>query len=188
MKKLFFVLFISCFLFTAMPASAVLDWDELYENSKPFPSKLMNNIDPFQDEDNLKYAYTPYPLFRTSAHLYYKGMKIDPGYYQLTPRKMNGSYYILFKTNGKVKFIIPVVKKEIVPAAFYKKYMPNPKLTVGQATAKNWTNMWGKVFKGSGKQPPPKAFVEMENQSTCYVLKFYYKEMCYYTVYKKVPY
>lgn len=186
MKKIFvLILFL---LFSQLSSSAEIDWDDLYTESQPFESKLMNNIDPFQDEDTVKYAYSPYPLFRTSTYLYYKGTKIDPGYYQLTPRKMNGKFYIFFKTNGKVKFIIPVVKKEIVPVTFYKKYMPEPKRTMGQTIAKNWKHFWSRVFKGSGKQPPPQAFVEMDIHDTCYVLKFYYKDYCYYTVYKKVPY
>lgn len=187
MKK-FFVFTILTYLFLQIPCFAETDWETLYNNSQPFASKLMHNIDPFQDEDTVNYAYTPYPLFRMSVYLYYKKMTIDPGYYQLTPRKMNGSYYVFFKTNGKVKYIIPVVKKEIIPESFYKKYMPNPKLTAGQTVSKNWKHFWSKVFKGSGKQPPPSSYVELLNLDTFYVLKLYYKDYCYFTVYKKVPY
>ena len=186
--KNFCLLFFTFLFLSVTSAFAEIDWIELYDNSKPFESKLMNNIDPFQDQDTVNYAYTPYPLFRTSVYLYYKNMRIDSGYYQLTPRKMNGNYYILFKTNGRVKFIIPVVKREVVSSSFYRKYMPNPKLTMGQTIAKNWKNFWGKIFKGSGKQPPPKSFVQMDIHDTCYVLRLYYKDHCYYTVYKKVPY
>ncbi len=186
MNKFLFILII--FFFYLSNAFAETDWDELYKSSEPFGSKLMHNIDPFQDEDNLHYSYTPYPLLRISTYLYYKQFTIAPGYYQLTPRKMNGKYYVFFKTNGRVKFIIPVVKREIIPATFYKKYMPEPKLTMGQKVAKNWKNFWYKVFKDSGKQPPPASFVELLNLETYFVLKLYYKEHCYYTVYKKVPY
>ena len=170
------------------PVFAETDWDTLYDESKPFESKLMNSIDPFQDEDTVKYAYTPYPLFRTSVYLYYRNMTIPSGYYQLTPRKMNGKYYVFFKTNGKVKYIIPVVKRELIASTFYKKYMPDPKLTAGQTVAKNWRHFWSRIFKGSGKQPPPPSYVELLNLDTCFVLKLYYKDHCYFTVYKKVPY
>lgn len=186
MKKFLFCI-LSLIIFQ-MQALADTDWEELYNTSKPFESKLMHGIDPFQDEDNIKYSYTPYPLMRISTYLYYKSFTIDPGYYQLTPRKMNDKYYVFFKTNGKVKFIIPVVKRDVVSSAFYKKYMPDPKLTLGQSTAKNWKNFWGKVFKDSGKQPPPASFVELVSLDTFYILKLYYKEHCYYTVYKRIPY
>lgn len=187
MKKIFLVI-LSLFLFSQVPCFSEIDWEALYENSQPFGTKLMNDIDPYEDEDNFKYAYSPYPLFRTSVVLYYKNMKIDSGYYQLTPRKMNGKYYVFFKTSGRVKYIIPVVKRELVEELFYKKYVPEPKLTKGQAFAKKWKNFWRKVFKDSGKQPPPSSYVEMMNLETCYVLKLYFKNHCYFTVYKKVPY
>lgn len=187
MKKFLFLIFL-ILLFSQTASFAETDWETLYNDTQPFESKLMHNIDPFQDEDTVKYSYTPYPLLRISTYLYYKSFTIDPGYYQLTPRKMNGKYYVFFKTNGKVKFIIPVAKREIVPAAFYKKYMPDPKLTMGQTIAKNWKHFWSRIFKGSGKQPPPASFVELENLDTFYVLKLYYKDHCYFTVYKKVPY
>lgn len=185
-KKFFIVILIS--IISQIPAFADIDWDDLYNESQPFESKLMNDIDPFQDEDTIQYAYTPYPLFRTSVILYYKNMKIDAGYYQLTPRKMNGKFYVFYKTNGRVKFIIPVVKREVVPENYYKKYTPEPKRTAGQTIVKNLKNFSGKVFKGSGKQPPPPSSVKLENYPTCYVMKLYYKDHCYYTVYKKVPY
>ena len=90
MKKIFLVI-LSLFLFSQVTCFAEIDWEALYENSQPFGTKLMHDIDPYEDEDNFKYAYSPYPLFRTSVVLYYKNMKIDSGYYQLTPRKMNGN-------------------------------------------------------------------------------------------------
>ncbi len=79
MKRIFFII-TAFILFTQSPSFAEIDWEELYENSQPFASKLMHNIDPYEDEDNFKYAYTPYPLFRTSVVLYYKKTKIDSGY------------------------------------------------------------------------------------------------------------
>ena len=56
MKKLFLII-LSLFLFAQVPCFAEIDWDELYENSQPFGTKLMHDIDPYEDEDNFKYAY-----------------------------------------------------------------------------------------------------------------------------------
>ena len=187
MSKKIVIIFVILFTFVRN-VSADTDWAELYDNSKPFETKLMYDIDPFQDEDNLKYTYSPYPLFRTSCHLYYRNMHISPGYYHLTPRKMNERYFVFFKTNGKVNFIIPVVRRAVTPSSYYKKFMPNPKLTMMQAFSKGWINFWGKVFKSSGKQPPPPSFVELSDVGSFYVLKLYFQEFCYYTVYKKTPF
>jgi len=187
MKKFILITLFLFFVF-AQSVSADTDWDGLYNDSKPFETKLMYDIDPFQDEDNFKYSYSPYPLFRTSCHLYYKNLHIPSGYYHLTPRKMNGRYFVFFKTNGKVNFIIPVVRREVSPSQYYKKFMPNPKLTMAQAFSKKWMNFWGRVFKNSGKQPPPPSFVELSDVGSYYVLKLYFQEFCYYTVYKKTPY
>lgn len=189
MKKIFLTLILFVFYFVSQgTAFAEDDWDILYNESKPFEMKLMNNLDPFQDEDNVKYTYSPYPLFRTSCYLYYKGQSIPSGYYQLTPRKMNGNYYIFFKTNGRVAFIIPVVKRELIASVFYKKYMPEPKRTLGQTVSHNWIHFWGNVFKDSGRQDPPKSFIELMDAETYFVLKFYHAEHCYISVFKKVPY
>ena len=111
-----FLLFLTLFLFLSMNAFASeLDYDSLYDAAMPFESRLYNDIDPFEDEDSIRYAWSPYPLFRTSAFLYFKEYTIEPGYYSIVPRTLQGKDYILFKQNGKVQFIIPVAKKENTP-------------------------------------------------------------------------
>ena len=93
-KLILFYTLVTLFFSSAVYAQ---DYDSMYESAQPFGSKLYNNIDPFEDEDSIKYAYSPYPLFRTSATLYFKDNVIEPGYYSLTPRKLKGEDYILFK-------------------------------------------------------------------------------------------
>ena len=70
MKKIFVLLTILIFSSTAFASD--LDYDALYDAAFPFESRLFNDIDPFENEDSIKYAYSPYPLFRTSAYLYFK--------------------------------------------------------------------------------------------------------------------
>lgn len=164
------------------------DWSELYENSKVYAGKLMNDIDPYRDEDNQKYAYSPYPLFRTAATLYHKKITISPGYYQLVPRNIGGGYHVLFEANGKVQYIVPVVKKSLASSADYQRYIPKAKKTKAQKAGEKWTGFWKKRFKNSAKQPPPPANIEMIDEGTFYVLKLYFGENCYVTVYKKYPY
>ena len=39
------------------------DYLKLYEKTNKVDFSFYNNIDPYQDEDNFRYAYSPYPLF-----------------------------------------------------------------------------------------------------------------------------
>ena len=68
MKRLFLLVLVLFFSLGSVYASD-MDYDVLYEAAQPFESKLYHDIDPFQDEDNIKYYWSPYPLFRTSADI-----------------------------------------------------------------------------------------------------------------------
>ena len=120
------------FVLINLPAFAQSDYATLYQNSHVADFKLVHDIDPYQNEDYQKYAWSPYPLFRLASDVYFKGQTIPAGYYILTPREMYGNPYVFFKEAGKVKFIIPVVKKELVPVDFYHSNLPSPKYTKWQ--------------------------------------------------------
>lgn len=185
MKKI--LLFLFFVLITSLPSQAV-DYDELYQNAQPFPSKLYNGIDPYEDEDALKYAWSPYPLFRTAADLYFKEFKIEPGYYILTPRKLQGKDYVLFKQNGKVQFIIPVAKKEATPFNFYDANIPKVKLTKMQKFGVAVRNKFYQTARDSMKVPPPKSLVEVETDVTYLVVVLYYGEDKYTILFRRTPY
>ena len=80
-----------------------------------------------------KQSASLYPLFRLMSPLYFKNVTVEPGYYLLTPREHKGNWYILFKEGGKVKYIIPVYDKKIVPMNFYKENLPQVKMTPTQS-------------------------------------------------------
>ena len=78
-------------------------------------------------------TWSPYPLFRLASPIFFKSITIEPGYYALTPREYKDNWYILFKEGGKIKYIIPVYEREIVPMTFYDDHIPKPKLTISQS-------------------------------------------------------
>ncbi len=186
MKKLFVVLILLVSYAAAFADNS--DYDSLYENAQMFKSKLYNDVDPFQDEDNLKYSWSPYPLFRTSADLYFKDLKIEPGYYLLTPRTLSGKDYVLFKQNGKVEFIIPAVKKENTPLNFYNANTPKIKLTKWQKFSSGVRKKFYDTAKDSGRVTPPSTYVDINVEIKYVVLTLYYGDDKYTLLFRRSPY
>ena len=185
MKKIIILVSIFILFIGSVFAS---DYDSLYENAQPFQSKLYNDIDPYEDEDSIKYAWSPYPLFRTSADLYFKDYKIEAGYYILTPRTLSGKDYILFKQNGKVQFIIPVAKKESTPMNFYEANIPQPKLTMWQSFCKKVRKKFYDTATDAKRITPPNSLVNVDVDSKYILLNMYYGEDKFVLVFKRTPY
>lgn len=165
---------------------ASTDYATLYQNAMIPDFELVHNLDPYQNEDYQKYAYAPYPLFRLSSDVYFKKQAIPAGYYILTPRTLKGNDYIFFKEAGKVKYIIPVVKKELVPIDFYHNNLPTPKYTKWQSFCKKTSEKFYTVFRNSSKKSPaPKSYVVTENiEGNMYLIVLYYGEHKYYMVFQ----
>ncbi len=164
------------------------DLDALYNAAEPFQSKLYNDIDPYEDEDTIRYSWSPYPLFRTSAELYFKDIKIEPGYYLLTPRKLGDKYYVLFKQNGKVQFIIPIAKKEATPLNFYNANIPEVKKTLWQKFASKVRKTFYDTAKDSGRSTPPSSLVDVNVEVKYIIINFYYGDTKYVLLFKRSPY
>ncbi len=175
-------------LLIGMGVYADEDYDMLYDSAQPFQSKLYNGIDPFEDEDMIKYAWSPYPLFRTAADLYFKDYKIEPGYYSLTPRKLSGEYYVLFKQNGKVQFIIPAVKKEATPMNFYNANTPKIKQTKWQKFTAGVKKKFYDTAKDSMRSTPPNSLVNIDYNSKYIILTLYYGEDKFTLLFRRTPY
>ena len=123
-----------------------IDIEEMYR-IMPVPDfKYVHDIDPGEYQDTMYSTWSPYPLFRLTAPLFFKSVKIDPGYYLLTPREHKGKWYILFKEAGKVKYIVPCYKKEMVPYDFYKNNLPQIKMTKPQLIREKALKFIGKKF------------------------------------------
>ena len=186
MKK--FICLICLVLITLPSMAAVDELQMLYESAQPSTIKLLHNLDPFQDEEYYKYAWSPYPLFRTSSPLYFKDTVIPPGYYLITARTLQGKDYVLFKDNGKVQFIIPVAKKVSVDPTFYQRNVPAPKLTKWQKFKKKAKDEFYKRNKNSKKVPPPNSFIDIADDGMFFLIKYYFGNDCYWIVFKKRQY
>lgn len=184
-----FILFLMLILIAA-PSIAATDFATLYENTQVPDFELVHNLDPYQNEDYQKYAYAPYPLFRLSSDIYFKNQTVPAGYYILTPRNMKGRDYVFFKEAGKVKYIIPVVKKELVPVDFYHNNLPTPKYTKWQKFQKNFSEKFYTVFRNSSKKAPaPQSYIVTENvENNLYLIMLYYGEAKYYMVFQANKY
>jgi len=161
------------------------DWQQIYEELEPADFEYIHGIDPFQAEDYTKYIWSPYPLLRTSSTFYFKKHVIEPGYYLLTPREKNGKEWVLFKQQGKVKFVIPVYKKELVPVNFYENNLPKPVKSGWQKFWDGAGNLIGKMFKKSTmRTPPPDAYIDSENLTEDFVdIILYYGNHKYHMIF-----
>lgn len=185
MKKVLLLLF--TFLFFVSGAFSAEDYNAMYENAGLFGSRLYNDIDPYEDEDNIKYAYSPYPLFRIAADLYFKEYMISSGYYSLAPRTLKGRDYVLFKQGGKVKFIIPAVKKEMTPPDFYSADIPRRKKSLWQKFTEGCSNTFYRIFRSSQKIPPPKSYISAETYENFLIICVYYGKEKYTLLFKRMP-
>mgnify|MGYP005797613035 FL=1 len=89
MKKFLAVLGI---LFFSMSVCAEeVDYQQVYRDLEVPTLKYVHNIDPGEYYDTQNSTWSPYPLFRLTATLYFKSITIEPGYYLLTPREHKGS-------------------------------------------------------------------------------------------------
>ena len=185
MKKLLFGL-ILLFIASATATFAKTDYAKLYEETQKPDFELVHNLDPYQNEDYQKYAWAPFPLFRLSSDVHFKGQTVPAGYYILSPRTMKGNDYVFFKEAGIVKYIIPVAKKEAVPIDFYHNNLPQPKYTKWQKFCKKTSEGFHKLFKNSSKRvPPPNSYVVTEIiEGNMYLIVVYYGETKYYLVFK----
>ncbi|GBF23501.1 hypothetical protein tpqmel_0905, partial [Candidatus Gastranaerophilus sp. (ex Termes propinquus)] len=138
MKRVLLI-FIVALLALHSAAFAREDYEKIYEELQNANFEYVFGIDPWQSEDYTKYIFSPYPLLRTSVYFRLKEILIPPGYYLLTPREREGKDWVLFKESGRVRFIVPVFKTELVEPLFYEKHVPTPKKTKGQK-AEAWAS------------------------------------------------
>ncbi len=162
-------------------------FDEIYENLMPADFEYMFGIDPYQAEDYTKYMYSPYPLFRVGVPFIFKNIEIKPGYYILTPRKKGGRTFVLFKEQGRVKYLIPVYDVDIVDPLFYDQYIPERKKGFWEKAGQKTSNFFGRLFpKKTQRMPAPKAYIEVNDIDREYfqVILFYGAQK-YYMIFKQ---
>ncbi len=165
----------------------VIDIQQMYRDMPVPDFKYVHNIDPGEYQDTMYSTWSPYPLFRLTAPLFFKSVKIDPGYYLLTPREHEGAWYMLFKEAGKVKYIVPCYKKEMVPLDFYKNHLPQIKMTKVQLIREKFLNFVGKNVKSSKRQPIPDTYLEASDLDNNFIsIIVYWGDYRYYLVLRTI--
>lgn len=185
MKKFFLILCLV--LFSQYSAVAETDYEQLYRELEPADFSYVHNVDPGEMYDVQNTSWSPYPLFRLTSPLYFKNVTIEPGYYLLTPREHKGSWYVLFKDTGQVKYIIPVYKRETVPMGFYDVNLPKPKLTPSQKFQIKFYDFVGKHVKTSQRKPAPNTFLETNDLDNNYIsIIIYWGNYRYYMILRTI--
>ncbi len=164
-----------------------IDIEKMYRDLPVPDFKYMHNIDPGEYQDTMYSTWSPYPLFRLTAPLFFKTIAIEPGYYLLTPREHDGAWYILFKEAGKVKYIVPCYKKEMVPMDFYKNNLPQVKMTKVQLIREKFLKAVGKNVKSSKRQPIPDTYLEASDMDNNFIsIIVYWGNYRYYFVLRSI--
>lgn len=185
MKKIILIL---CLLFIGSSnAIAETDYQQIYRELAPADFSYVHGIDPGEFYDTKDASWSPYPLFRLTSPIFFKETTIEPGYYLLTPREHKGSWYILFKEAGKVKYIIPAYNRDIVPETFYDENLAKPKLTPTQKFHINALNFIGKVAKSSKRKPAPQTYLELTDLDNNFLsIVIYWGNHRYYTIFRTI--
>ena len=164
-----------------------IDIEQMYRDMPVPEFSYVHNIDPGEYQDTMYSTWSPYPLFRLTAPLFFKTIKIDPGYYLLTPREQDGAWYMLFKECGRVKYIIPCYKKEMVPNDFYKNNLPQIKLTRPQKIREKFLKFVGEHFDSAKRKPIPDTYLDATDLDNNFIsLVVYWGNYRYYLVLRTI--
>lgn len=164
-----------------------IDIEKMYRDMPVPAHKYIHDIDPDEFQDTRYTTWSPYPLFRLTAPLYFKSVAIQPGYYLLTPREHQGKWYMLFKEAGKIKYIVPCYKKEMVPYNFYKNNLPQIKLTTPQKIREMGLKLVGKSLNSSKRKPVPDTFLEANDEDNNFIsIIVYWGNYRYYMVLRSI--
>ena len=163
------------------------DIEEMYRKMPVPTHKYIHGIDPGEYQDTMYTTWSPYPLFRLTAPLYFKSVAIMPGYYLLTPREQEGKWYILFKEAGRIKYIVPCYKREMVPYGFYENNLPKVKLTRPQKIREEALKWIGKHKNSSKRKPIPDTFLDANDLDNNFIsLIVYWGNYRYYFVLRSI--
>lgn len=168
------------------PQRQTKNYAKIYNDLEPADFAYMHDIDPDQYYDMKDATWAPYPLLRLNSYIYFKNIAVEPGYYLITPREHDGKWYMLFKQNGKVAYIIPVYERGLVPEMFYETHIPKPKLTRSQKIHMGFLSFLGK-FDSTKRRDPIKSYLEINDLENYFVsIIIYYGAHKYSTILRTI--
>ena len=185
LKKFLTLFIISGWLFA--PCAAEENFHKIYDELESANFEYIFGIDPYQAEEYTKYMFSPYPLLRTGVSFVFKDIIIPPGYYLLTPRKHEGRTYVLFKEQGRVKYMVPCYKVDMTTTESYDQYIPKPKQSKWKKLKTKTSDVVGKTMpKKTKRKPIPKAYMEINDiDGEFYQVVLYYDTGKYYLIFKQ---
>jgi len=164
-----------------------IDVEDMYRKMPVPEFKYIHDIDPGEYQDTRYSTWSPYPLFRLTAPLFFKSITIEPGYYLLTPREHEGKWYILFKEAGRIRYIVPCYKKEMVPMNFYKNNLPQVKLTTPQKIREVALKLVGKYDNKAKRKPIPDTYLDAQDLDNNFIsVVVYWGNYRYYMVLRTI--
>ena len=176
------------FLFTIFqPVMAEEDFQKIYDELEPANFEYIFGIDPYQAEEYKQYMFSPYPLMRTGVNFIFKETVIPPGFYLLTPRKKDGRTYVLFKENGRVKYMVPCYNVDLTTEEFYDEYIPKPKTTKWKRFKTKVADFVGTMFpEKTQRKPIPKTYMEINDiNGEFWQIILYYGTNKYFMIFKQ---
>lgn len=165
---------------------ATKDYAQIYNDLEVPSFSYLHDIDPDQYYDMKDTSWSVYPLLRLNSPLYFKNITIEPGYYLLTPREHNGDWFMLFKQNGVVKHIVPVIERDYTPETFYDEHIPKPKYTTAQKIHMGFLDFIGN-FKSTKRKTPVQSYLEVNDLENYFVsIVIYYGSHKYSTIFRTI--
>lgn len=162
------------------------DYEQMYRDTPVPEFSFIHGVDPEQYYDMKSTTWSPYPLLRLNSPIYFKNVKIDRGYYLLTPRQYKDNWYILFKEAGVVKHIIPVIAKDFTPANYYRDNIPEVDMKKTTRWQVKFLHSWGKYIRSSKRRPAVQTNLELTDLDNSFILMdiYYghYKYSCLFRV------
>ena len=161
------------------------DYEQMYRDMPVPTHSYVHGMDPDQYYEMKDTMWSPYPLLRLNAPIYFKTITIPPGYYLLTPREYNGDWYVLFKENGTVKYIIPTFSKDFVDEFYYRDHLKELDMTRSQRWQIKFLNAWGKYIRKSKRRPATKTNLELSDLDNNFLLiELYYGHYKYSMIFR----
>ena len=162
------------------------DYEKIYRELPVPEHSYIHGIDPGEGFDIKNTTWSPYPLFRLTSPLFFKSITIEPGYYLLTPREHEGKWYMLFKEQGKIKYIIPIYERDITPIGFYDENLPKPKMTISQKIHLKTLNIVGHLHS-SKREPAKQNYLELFDLDNNYIsMVVYWGDHRYYMIFRSI--
>lgn len=162
------------------------DYAQIYNSLEVPDFSYLHDIDPEQYYDLKDATWSVYPLLRLNSPIYFKSITVEPGYYLLTPREHEGKWFMLFKQNGLVKYIIPVYERDYTPEMFYDEHIPKPKYTFAQKVHMGFLDFIGN-FKSTKRKTPVQTYLEVNDLENYFVsIVIYYGAHQYFTIFRTI--